>query len=301
MRVARAVTLAVLAGAATGCPDKGTQADPPSASPGATPQPGSASAPKGPRGGYHEKAGTVGHAVEIRVRFAGTAPTARWDIPPMVRPQCGDADKAGNEALSVSADGGLDDAVVWLDDIHEGEPLASATPPQGFQQDEKRCTFTPHVLAMPVGATLKLTNSDPANHAVRFELRAEEPDDEARNENDDFTRTLPAGAAFGLDVKPDWAGRYARVTCPIHLWMSAYVHFFEHPYFAVTKAGVARLERVPPGRYHLRVWHEGIGVTYASSIKFPPPVTARAEVAVDEGDAKVAFTMNADGKLAVAP
>jgi hypothetical protein len=237
---------------------------------------------------------TDGHAVEVTVKAPAGPRPAGWDIPPMVRSQCGGAAKAANEALSVSGpgDAGLDDAVVWLDDIHEGAPLPSSPPAHAYEQDEKSCSFLPHVIAMPASGTLKLTNSDPANHAVRFEFKGDRTD-----ESEDFTKTLPPGTTYGIDVKPDWAGRWARVTCPIHLWMSAYVHFFDHPYFAVTHAGMARLENVPPGRYHVTVWHEGTGVTFASSLKFPPPETARAEVAVDAADVKVAFAMSSDGKI----
>jgi len=254
--------------------------------------------------GYRPRAGdspaSEAHAVDVRVRFTGTRRAASWDIPPMVRSQCGGADKVADQALQVSGDGGVDDAVVWLDDIHEGAALPAST---AVTEDEKGCVLGPHVLAMGVPGTLKLTNSDPANHAVRFEFANPpgDPPDGTRDESFDFTKTLPAGATYGVDTKADWAGRYARVSCPIHLWMWGYVHFFEHPYFAVTHAGVARLENVPPGNYHVRVWHEGIGVTFTSSLKFPPPETARAEVTVEHADAKVAFTMGEDGKMAPSP
>ena len=285
---------ALLAALAAGCPGKGADGEPPSPAPTSSPP----AAPSAARSGYRSRPVEGGHTVEVRVRYqagadgasaaASTLHPPGWDVPAMVRSQCGGAAKAANDALSVASDGGVDDAVVWLDDIHEGAPVQAAT----YEQDEKGCSFLPHVLAMPAAGTLKLTNSDPANHAVRFEFKRE-----GQPEGDTFTKTLPPGAVYGVEVSSEWAGQWARITCPIHLWMSSYVHFFEHPYFAVTKAGVARLEKVPPGRYHVRVWHEGIGVTFASSLKFPPPETARAEVAVEQGDAKVVFVMGSDGKI----
>jgi hypothetical protein len=37
----------------------------------------------------------------------------------------------------------------------------------------------------------------------------------------------------------------------------AWIVVFDHPYFAVTEAnGSFRLDSVPPGKYHVRVWHE---------------------------------------------
>jgi hypothetical protein len=205
----------------------------------------------------------------------------------MVRTQCKGAQGAPNEALVVAPDGGVSGAVVWLDDIHEGDPLPEAP---AATQDESRCAFSPHVLAMPAAGTLKLTNGDPANHAARFEFSPDDPDN--------FMKTLPAGGFLGIPVKPDWAGRVAKVTCPIHLWMWGYVLFFEHPYFAVTDAGQARITNVPPGTYNLHVWHEGLGTTYASSLTLAAPVETRVQVTVgDAADVTRTFALDSDGAI----
>ena len=46
-------------------------------------------------------------------------------------------------------------------------------------------------------------------------------------------------------------------TCVQHPWTRGYIAVFESPYFALTdSAGVFRLDSIPPGTYHLRVWHE---------------------------------------------
>jgi hypothetical protein len=43
--------------------------------------------------------------------------------------------------------------------------------------------------------------------------------------------------------------------------MSAYVHVFSHPFFAVSDAGGAfRIEGLPPGEYEIKAWHEKLGV-----------------------------------------
>jgi hypothetical protein len=238
------------------------------------------------RTAYRVKSVEGGRSIEVRLTHEGPKRVTSWDIPAMVRSQCGGAQHVADEALVVGDGGAVDGAVVWIDDIHQGAPLPEQA---AVVQDERRCAFTPHVLAVGVRGTLTLKNSDPANHAVRFDF--------ADAADEGFTKTLPAGATYGIEVKPDWAGHYARVTCPIHLWMWSWVHFFEHPYFAVTYGGVARLENVPPGRYHVTVWHEGLGTAYASSLKFAPPETARSEVTVEREDAKLSFTMGQDGKM----
>jgi len=226
-----------------------------------------------------------GHAIDVRVDMATRRPAPTWLIPKMVRAQCA-TDHVVDEALSASPDGGANGAVVWLDDIHEGRPLT----PAGAAQDEKGCAFSPHVLALPAQGTLTLSNSDPSNHAVRFDFLGEG----MRG----FQKTLPAGASVGVTIQDDWAGGIARVTCPIHLWMYGYALFFDHPYFAVTQAGAARIEGVPPGTYHLVVWHEGTTSTYDSSVKLSPPETTRVEVVVGDEDVTRSFVIADDGAIA---
>jgi hypothetical protein len=235
---------------------------------------------------YRANAVPEGRTIDVRVEMATRRSPPSWAIPRMVQSQCSGADHVVDEALSASADGGANGAVVWLDDIHEGRPLA----PAAAGQDEKRCVFTPHILALPALGTLTLSNGDASNHAVRFDF--------VGDETEGFMKTLPAGASVGVPIKEDWAGKVARVTCPIHLWMYGYALFFEHPYFAVTQAGAAHIDGVPPGTYHLVVWHEGTTSTYDSSVKLSPPQTARVEVVVGGADVKRTFVIADDGAIA---
>jgi hypothetical protein len=203
----------------------------------------------------------------------------------MVRSQCGGVDHVVDEALSASADGGVNGAVVWLDDIHEGRPLT----PVAAVEDQNLCAFVPHILALPAAGSLTLSNGDPANHADRFEFGGDG--------TLDFMRTLPGGGSVTVAIPEDWAGKIARVSCPIHLWMGGYALFFDHPYFAVTQAGKARLEGVPPGTYHLTVWHEGTTSTYDSKVTLSPPQTARVEISVEDRDVERAFVIADDGTI----
>jgi hypothetical protein len=234
---------------------------------------------------YRAKKVDDGKSLVVRVAFASRRPAPSWPIPHMVQSQCGGADHVTDEALSASADGGVNGAVVWLDDIHEGNPVPVAS----ASQDEKGCFFTPHVLALPASGTLKLSNGDPANHAVHFEFEGDE--------TLGFMKTLPAGGSVGVPVQEDWAGHVAKITCPIHLWMWSYALFFDHPYFAVTEGGNARIDGVPAGTYHVTVWHEGTTSTYDSSVKLSAPQTARAVVTVGDAVAKLEFVVADDGKI----
>jgi hypothetical protein len=144
-------------------------------------------------------------------------------------------------------------------------------------------------MALPASGALTLSNSDPANHAVHFDFDG----DEALG----FMKTLPAGGSVAVPIMGEWAGHVAKILCPIHLWMWGYALFFEHPYFAVTDGGNARIEGVPGGTYHVTVWHEGTTSTYDSSVKLSAPQTARAAVDVRGGDARVEFVIADDGTI----
>ena len=43
-----------------------------------------------------------------------------------------------------------------------------------------------------------------------------------------------------------------------HPWERAWIYVSPHPYIAITDAnGAFKIDAIPPGRYVLRVWHEG--------------------------------------------
>lgn len=275
----RLVWIAVASGA-FGCPNKenGSKAGPtPTASASAVP------ISRAYRAGKVE----VGRTILVRVAFARRRAAPLWPIPHMVQSQCRGSDHVTDEALSASADLGANGAVVWIDDIHEGNPLRAGS----ASQDEKGCVFAPHVMALPASGTLWLSNGDPANHAARFDFDGDE--------GLSFMKTLPAGGSVGVPISEDWAGRVAKITCPIHLWMWSYALFFEHPYFAVTEGGNAMIQGVPDGTYHVTAWHEGTTSTYDSSVKLAAPETARAVVDVRGGDARVEFVIADDGRISL--
>ena len=231
---------------------------------------------------------TDGHAVEVHLVYAGK-PRSPWPIPATFASHCGGATETPNPSLDVDAKGGVTGAVAFIDDIHEGEAPAAGD----VEADQKACAFSPHVLAMPAGAKVHLTNGDHANHAVKLEIVG-------GSDADSIVKMLPPGGAETLASSPAWAGDVARITCPIHPWMLAWAHFFEHPYYAVTRGGVARIERVPPGTWHLTVWHEALDASFpsgAASVAQGPPKRARFDVTVADHDVVKTLTLREDGTI----
>jgi plastocyanin len=114
------------------------------------------------------------------------------------------------------------------------------------QEDE---TFTPRVVAVPVGSTVEFPNDDPIYHNV-FSL--------SRVRTFNLGR-FPQGQT--RQVRFDKAG-LVRVFCEIHSHMSATVMVFDHPWFAVPgDDGRFSLPAVPPGEREITAWHERLGDT----------------------------------------
>ena len=132
------------------------------------------------------------------------------------------------------------DAVVYIQ--HTEGSFAPAGP---AKMDQRSMKFTPAVLPILVGTTVKFLNSDPTQHNVFS------PDFEKYN-----LGTWPQGQTkdqvFAKCAKAPCA--YVQL-CRIHPEMEAYVVVLQNPYFAVTNSeGHYRIENVPPGAHSLGVW-----------------------------------------------
>ena len=140
-------------------------------------------------------------------------------------------------------DGGVADAVVWIDDITKGKNFTFPAP----SLDQKGCMFMPHVLVMAPGE-LKVINSDQAAHNVHIFSKA----------NRAFNQVMPPGSdPLSISLfRPDTV----IVRCDVHTWMQGYVIVAKNPYYAVSGSGGSfSLADVPPGTYHLSVWQETLG------------------------------------------
>jgi hypothetical protein len=92
-----------------------------------------------------------------------------------------------------------------------------------------------------------------------------------------FTVSLPfRGTTLDVTQKIRQAG-VLKVVCDTHAWMLAYIHVFDHPFFAVTdEHGRFSIPDVPPGVYTLTAWHEDAGIRMQDIA-----VSADGEIRVD--------------------
>lgn len=194
--------------------------------------------------------------------------------------------------LSVGESGGVADAVVFLRGIEQGKPLEALDAEAVL--DQEGCLYKPFVQVMPEKETLTLINSDPVNHNVHAKQEGH---------RDPFNYAMPNSEWPEKQTieKRLYRPGVVAVNCDVHMWMSAYIHVVEHPYYAVTdETGEFRLEDVPPGEYELVMWHPGWEAELSrnaqgqlAGYEYGPPVEKTATVTVKPGGAvNMNFVLN---------
>jgi len=149
------------------------------------------------------------------------------------------------EELVLSPQGGIRNAVVWLD--KPPAPAAVEALPTTTAMDQKECMFAPRVVVVPAGGRIDFLNSDRLLHNLHSTPSANPP----------FNRTQPRGRTITISFSHP---EIIRVTCDLHSWMRGWVVVAEHPFYAITDgAGDFALRGLPPGRYTLKVWQERLG------------------------------------------
>ncbi len=159
--------------------------------------------------------------------------------------------------------GGKGITVVYIDAI-PGKTFPA--PEKHFVMDQKAVLFQPHVLVLPVGATVDFQNSDNVAHNVFW------PSIAGNKKDSHNLGTWPKGQV--RNFKFDKAGAVP-LLCNVHPEMSGFLIVTPTPYFAETDAaGNFTIADVPAGTYTLITWHEGM----KSQSK---PVTVGGDVTVD--------------------
>lgn len=137
--------------------------------------------------------------------------------------------------------------------------------PWGTTMTQQNIAFNPHVLIVPVGATVSFPNKDKVRHHVysfskpaRFELKLF-----SRDETRSYTFTSPGAVALG---------------CNIHDAMSGFIKVVDTPFAARSNgAGQVQIAGLPAGAATVTVWHPNLRGK-DNELVMQVPVTASGSV-----------------------
>lgn len=183
---------------------------------------------------YEEAQVSGGGTIRGKVVYKGEVPT-RTVVPTKDQQVCGGVRE--EPEVTVDADGGVGDGIVYLKEVGQGKPWPAAA--QEPVLDQKSCRFTPAIQAIPTGK-LNVRNSDPVLHNTHgFYGRRSA-----------FNIALPnQGQTIEVDLPR--AGQ-VKIECDAHGWMLGWVYAVANPYFALTATdGTFEIAEVPPGTYTL--------------------------------------------------
>ena len=196
---------------------------------------------------YKEITVSNGGSISGIVKSKGKLPADEMKVVSKNPEQCGakiPADKY------VGSAGGIEYAVIMIEKISEGKKAAAGD----LFFDNSNCKFVPHVLVAPMGATLKVRNSDDMLHNSHFYAV------EAGNKKNLINMALPKKGQVIENMKILKKEGLVAVQCDAHDFMQGYIWSVANPYAVVTGAtGDFKLTDVPAGSYSIKIWHEALG------------------------------------------
>jgi hypothetical protein len=154
-----------------------------------------------------------------------------------------------NEIYLIDTAGALSNVVVYIETAPT--TIAAAANQRENLLNNSGCRYVPRIMAMQKGEQLKVKNNDPKLHIPHS----------YHDGRTVFNLSLPfRGTAIDATSRIRQPG-ILKVVCDTHAWMLAYIHVFDHPYYAVTdERGLFTIFDLPAGTYTLKAWHEDAGV-----------------------------------------
>jgi plastocyanin len=186
-------------------------------------------------------AGTISGTVKLD----GAPPVFR-PINMSADPNCVKANKKPvfPEEVVTGAGGTLANVVVYVKS--GADDYSWPTPTDSVTLDQKGCMYTPHIVALMVGQTLSVINSDATTHNIH----------PMPVDNREWNKSQPPNSPAITDTfaRPEVA---IPVKCNVHPWMQGYIAVLANPLYSVTgKDGKFEIKGVPPGTYTIEAWQE---------------------------------------------
>jgi plastocyanin len=159
-----------------------------------------------------------------------------------------------------------------------------------FVMDQQNLTFIPHVLPVPVGASVLFPNNDKVDHNI-FSL--------SQTKKFNLGKYKPGESRTEVFDKPG----IVELRCDVHAEMLAYIYVMANPYFGVTDAkghfripdldylkahGISRVAELPAGSYAVKTRHEKLK-TESQEVQVPAQGEVQVELKLKRGPAGVLY------------
>ncbi|MFL6449104.1 MAG: methylamine utilization protein [Bryobacteraceae bacterium] len=154
----------------------------------------------------------------------------------------------------------LSSVVIWLNDGKAESGTFVNAHAVKAKMLQKNKTFTPHVLAIPIGSTVEFPNADPIFHNAFSNYNGQIFD----------IGLYPPGSTRSVKFQKPGV---VRVFCNIHASMSAVIVVLSSPWFATSDSeGLFEIEDVPEGIYRLGLYYERATEQALSELQRTVPV-----------------------------
>ena len=168
----------------------------------------------------------------------------------------------------VSRQGGLKDAIVFLEGIEAGKPFDLSVP----LIEARDCMFQPFMTIVRNGHAVEVINMDPVMHDIQgYETSPEAGarvlfntplimnHQHHRGDLHAMHNHAPGKSLIG-PIYLNKGRRTFYMQCGFHAYMESWAMAVNNPYYAVTDAeGKFVIDGIPPGTYQLVVWHPQTG------------------------------------------
>ncbi|MGE0474414.1 MAG: carboxypeptidase-like regulatory domain-containing protein [Nitrospirales bacterium] len=190
------------------------------------------------------------------------------------------------QPFTVSPDGGFQNVVVLLTDIEKGKPF-DYTPPRIEAVD---CKFEPYITVVRDRHTVEVVNLDPVLHDIqayetsdlgaRVLFNVPLPMSQRLTKRELLKKVTVknrAGRVMTQPVKMRKGRNIFVMQCGFHAYMESWGLAVDHPYYVLTdQDGHFTIADIPPGTYHVSVWHPMVNQEFTVTIE--PGKTAPLDV-----------------------
>ena len=169
-----------------------------------------------------------------------------------------------DRSLLISDAGGIANVVLTI----EAKGFDLKLPEEPITLDQQGCRFEPHVVVVPVGATLKYGNSDDTNHNIHTFAK----------KNQAINKNVAGGSDMEQKLDKD---EVIDVKCDVHTWMKGYIVVTDATHWAVSDAdGNFTISGLPAGDYKISYWHEELGKGKSDSVTVAAGETAKMDMSL---------------------